>query len=416
MLTLGLDIGTSGIRAALFDARTGRLVRFARRAYVRSQDRADPDVWEALLEAVLSELAPEAGAAERIAIAGTSGTILAVDEAGRPLGPASMYDEAAEPQDMAVCLALAPQDSPARGTGSPLARARGLIARHPGARLRHQADHILALLTGVGDITDETSALKTGYDPAARAWPDWTVAAGLPEAARPRVVPSGTPVAPVSAASARRFGLSPEALVTAGVTDGCAAFLAAGGAGPGDAVVSVGSTLVLKIMSDRPVADPARGVYSHRLLGRWLAGGASNAGGAALARHFSRAEIERLTPRLDPDRPTGLLYHPLAGRGERFPVADPAMEPILTPQAPSREVFLQALLESLVRIEADGWRTLETLGAPPPASIRAVGGVLANPVYRRLRERAFGSRLAPACHDEAAVGAAILAARGGETG
>ena len=45
---------------------------------------------------------------------------------------------------------------------------------------------------------------------------------------------------------------------------------------PGDAVTSLGSSLALKLVSSTRVDDSTKGVYSHRLCGNWLVGGASN--------------------------------------------------------------------------------------------------------------------------------------------
>lgn len=54
--------------------------------------------------------------------------------------------------------------------------------------------------------------------------------------------------------------------------DSVAAFLAAGVGAPGDAVSSLGSTLAVKLLSERRVDDGAFGIYSHRLGDRWLVG------------------------------------------------------------------------------------------------------------------------------------------------
>jgi len=51
----------------------------------------------------------------------------------------------------------------------------------------------------------------------------------------------------------------------------------------------------------------------------WLAGGASNSGGAALLAHFTPDRMAELSPRIDPETDTGLDYYPLPAPGERFP-------------------------------------------------------------------------------------------------
>ena len=89
---------------------------------------------------------------------------------------------------------------------------------------------------------------------------------------------------------------------------------------PRQAVTSLGSTLAIKLLSERRVPDDARyGLYSHRLGAGWLVGGASNTGGAVLRRHFTDDQLAALSKRMDPGTPTGLDYYPLNTPGERFP-------------------------------------------------------------------------------------------------
>ena len=57
-----------------------------------------------------------------------------------------------------------------------------------------------------------------------------------------------------------------------GNADSVAAFLAAGVSVPGEEVTSLGSTLAVKLLSERRVDDGAFGIYSHRLGDRWLVG------------------------------------------------------------------------------------------------------------------------------------------------
>jgi len=97
---------------------------------------------------------------------------------------------------------------------------------------------------------------------------------------------AGLPTGKLSRVIADRFALSADVHVLAGTTDGCASLLATGAARPGDAVMALGSTLVLKILSDKPLFAPEFGLYSHRIGDVWLAGGASNTGGRVLAQYF----------------------------------------------------------------------------------------------------------------------------------
>ena len=80
-----------------------------------------------------------------------------------------MYNDVAEAKDVAAVAAVAPNDTAALGSTSPLARALPMTAL--ASRIIHQADWIAGRLSGRFDVTDENNALKTGYDPVARRWP-----------------------------------------------------------------------------------------------------------------------------------------------------------------------------------------------------------------------------------------------------
>lgn len=415
-LALGLDVGTSGVRCVALDS-AGSVQARAEQPLPPPQVQGarvtqDPRLWwqaadQAIL-ATLGLLARERVAA--IAVDGTSGTLLLADAQGEPLTEGWLYAEASCRAEAGRIAQVAPPDSPARGLASPLARLLHLQAQAPAAvHALHQADWITARLTGRPGIADENNVLKLGYDLVARRWPDWFDSLGLRRALLPRVVAPGTPLGPLQGALARRWGLREDVQVAAGTTDGVAAFLATGGGAPGDAVSSLGSTLVLKVVSERPVGDPASGVYSHRLGAHWLPGGASNAGGAALLQHFDLARILALTPGLDPEHDTGLDYYPLPAPGERFPVADPGLAPRVAPRPADDARFLQGLLEGLAAIEARGYARLAELGAPRPQQVFAVGGGTRNPAWMRLRERRLGVPLVVPRHQDAACGTARLA-------
>ncbi|WP_373503942.1 FGGY-family carbohydrate kinase [Aestuariivirga sp.] len=411
---LGIDIGTSGVRIAA-TSRDNRLLAMSAAPILAplqngGRIQQDPAIWwNALVEAFkgldLSSLPIRA-----IAVDGTSGTILAIREDGSPAGLASMYNDVCEATQLALIAAVAPRETAALGSTSPLARAMEM--RGAGSRILHQADWIVGELSGTYDVTDENNALKSGYDPVTRAWPDWIAKTGFDPSLFPRVVPAGTRIATIQPDMATQFGLSSDTAIVSGTTDGCAAFLASGASDPGDGVTSLGTTLTLKLLSDKPVFAPDFGIYSHRIGDQWLAGGASNTGGAAIGKFFSKDDLARLTPLLDPDHPTGLDYYPLPMPGERFPVNDPAFAPRLEPRPSDERVFFQAILEGIAHIEAEAYAKLGELGASRLASIRTAGGGASNPVWTKMRLRALGVPEKPSLSEHAAVGTARLAWRG----
>jgi sugar (pentulose or hexulose) kinase len=415
---LGIDFGTSGVRCCVIDAH-GELLDTVRQPLPapQRQGRAveqDPETWWTTLGGCLDKLG--AGLMSRIraiCIDGTSSTLLICDASGQPLSPALMYNDSRARKAAAAVADVAPVESAAFGASASLAKLLWLLetpAADRAAHALHQADWLTGRLRGQFGVSDENNALKLGYDPLARRWPDWLRQLPVPTALLPHVVPAGHDLGPLSTATCQRWGFRPNTRIVSGTTDSTASFIATG-AGPGDAVTALGSTLVLKVLADHPVSDPGHGVYSHRLKDHWLVGGASNSGGAVLAQFFAREAIDRYTASLQIDRPTGLDYYPLPATGERFPVNDPSLEPRLTPRPDNDAVFFQAILEGITAIEARGYALLETLGAPAPKRILTTGGGAVNEPWRRMRERVLGLPVVAAAQQEAAYGAALLALR-----
>ncbi|MBW8329712.1 MAG: carbohydrate kinase, partial [Thiobacillus sp.] len=198
----------------------------------------------------------------------------------------------------------------------------------------------------------------------------------------------------------------------AGTTDSIAAFLAAGVSRSGCAVTSLGSTLVLKLLSDTRVESTEHGVYSHWFGDRWLAGGASNAGGAVLRQFFDDRQLAALSETIDPGVASPLDYVPLPRPGERFPVNDPTLAPRLSPRPADDAEFMHGLLESLARIEARGYGLLAELGATPVGRVDTAGGGARNAAWTGIRQRLLGVPVTRATHTEAAYGAALLARDG----
>lgn len=152
---------------------------------------------------------------------------------------------------------------------------------------------------------------------------------------------------------------------------------------------------------------PGYGIYSHRVGDIWLAGGASNAGGAVIQAPIGDERLSSLTARLAPDRPTGLGYYPLLKPGERFPISDLAYPPRLEPRPMDDVVFFQAILGGVTRIEQLAYGRLAELGAPQLASVRGVGGGACNAIWTSMREKALGVPFLPARSVGAAVGMAL---------
>ncbi len=415
-LYIGIDIGTSGVRACAINNKKKILHSCSTTLPPPIKNgrsiTQDAELWWLATQNVLRDLFKQidAQSVEAICINGTSGTVLACDKQGVPLAPARMYNDAFCSDQAAQIKNLAPPQSAAHGSTSGLAKLLYLQQQFPQTRhFLHQADWVAGKLCGRFDISDENNALKSGYNPQTACWPDWLKQLNIDISLLPHVQAPGTPIASVLDVS---FGLNSDCQIISGTTDSIAAFIATGASQPGDAVTSLGSTLVLKIISEQPIFSAEFGIYSHKLGHYWLAGGASNSGGAVLAHYFNPQQIDDLSTVLKPDIPTHLNYYPLLQTGERFPVNDANMKPRLKPEAASDIKFFQGILEGISQIELDGYHKLQQLGAPFPSQVETAGGGSKNKGWLQIRQKALNVSVKRAEFSEACYGSALLARQG----
>ncbi|MEB3309434.1 MAG: FGGY-family carbohydrate kinase [Snowella sp.] len=410
---LGIDFGTSGCRAILIDSENLIQQEISLQFPLASLDWLS--IWQESLFALLGKISRSLRSTIRaIAINGTSSTVLLCDPHGRPLTEPLLYNDARGATILDQLSLFVPPNHLVLSGNSSLAK---LIwwSKQPyfaeAAYFLHQADWLAFLLHGRLGISDYHNALKLGYDVLHLTYPHWLVNHPF-YPLLPTVLAPGAAVGTVTPAIADQFHLSPNCVICTGTTDSIAAFLASGASQPGEAVTSLGSTLVLKLLSTDPVEDLASGIYSHRLGNLWLTGGASNTGGAVLKHFFTQDELAQYSQQINPDQPTALNYYPLLKSGDRFPINDPNLQPQLEPRPENPVEFLHGLLESLARIEALGYQKLQTLGASPLTQIFTAGGGAKNETWRKIRDRYLAVPVMVSRYTEAAYGTALLAKQG----
>ncbi|NET31252.1 MAG: FGGY-family carbohydrate kinase [Cyanothece sp. SIO1E1] len=441
---LGIDFGTSGARAITIDM-NGEIQFQARYRFDHDADCNLTEVWQIALFALIAQI-PQSicQQLQAIAINGTSATVLLCDAAGQPIAAPLLYNDARGQSVMGIVKAIAPPEHPVLSATSSLAKllwwyrwgvwereSRGAGERGSGGAgevgeycyaadlisdqfpvpaqyFLHQADWLAFLLHGQLGISDYHNALKLGYDVGTLDYPQWLL--GLPIAPLlPQVLTPGRAIAPVQPNIAEKYGFPAHCQVCAGTTDSIAAFLASGAQEPGEAVTSLGSTLVVKLLSHTRVDAAQYGIYSHRLGDLWLVGGASNTGGAVLSQFFTATELESLSRQINPDQASPLNYYPLTQPGERFPVNNPDLSPQLTPRPEHPVEFLHGLLESMARIESHAYQLLQDLGATPLQRVYTAGGGAKNSAWRVIRARQLGVPVLSSGQTEAAYGTALLA-------
>ncbi len=425
-LFLGIDIGTSGIRAIVIDEHK-TLIANTQAALPAPLNVANKgveqhaEIWWQSLVTVIKNLKQQTSLTnlQSLALDGTSGTVLVTDQQGNPLAPALMYNDARSDKQVAQLAKIAPPDVPVHQVSAGLPKLMWLYEQ-PFAKdihyALHQVDWIVGKLTGNFSSSDSNNCLKTGCDVINKDWPAWIHKTTVNIKQLPTIYVPGNQVGTVASHVARQLGIPDCVQVMAGTTDSTAAFIATGAQQTGDAVTSLGSTLVLKIIHDQPVHNSEYGIYSQPYFVqgklKWLVGGASNSGGAVLRQYFSDQQMSALSAQIDLSRACTLDYYPLPRPGERFPISDPNKQPQLSPRPENDAEFLHELFAGIANIEAMGYKRLHELGAPVPQRVFSVGGGSKNEVWTRLRQSKLGCTMQTPQHSDAAYGAALLALHG----
>ncbi|GAA2380252.1 FGGY-family carbohydrate kinase [Dactylosporangium salmoneum] len=423
-LWAGVDVGTQSLRVLLVDDHgtvvghgAGRLDSH-RSGPVHEQE---PEQWWQVLGrasrealAAAERIRPRAAELVRgLAICGTSGTFLLAEDSTGPakaLTPALMYDDGraadgwtglGQPSWPLAKLAWLAEH------GSAPVRA-GLAAGR--VRLEHCPDHLASRLVGHPVAADWSHALKTGYDPAAQAWPEGPE---VPSGVLPEVVRPGTLLGRVGAAGAEHTGFAAGTPVRAGMTDGCAAQIAAGALVPGSWNAVLGTTLVLKGVTEDRLDDPAGAVYSHRHPDHgWLPGGASSVGAGLLDLRFPAADRDRRDAAAARFEPAGGIVYPLTGRGERFPFVRPDAEAFETGVFTDDDDRYAAVLQAVGYVEKLAYAHMRRLGARADGPYYITGGGTRSRYWCQLRADILGHELVLPASAEPAFGMAVLAAAG----
>lgn len=354
LVSLGIDLGTSELKAILLSAegevlaQAGARVEVSRRQSGWSEQNP-ADWWQACLSALsqLRSTNPQAWA--RVACIGLSGQMhgaVLLDAAEQVLYPAILWDDS-----RAVLQASQlNEDFPdyAEVTGS-LAMA-GLTAPKLLWMQQHEPqlfariasvlspkDYLRLLLTGeqVSDMSDAAGTLW--LDVAKREWyAPMLHATGLTVEHMPRLLEADQLSARLSAEAADALGLPLGLPVAAGGGDNPVSAVGIGAVNAGDAFVTLGTSAAIVAITDHPAGNPASAVHSfcHALPQRWYTMGAMLAGASCLrwvtrllGEPSEQALLDLIHAQWPVDQPVAVsspLFLPYLA-GERTPHNDPLL-------------------------------------------------------------------------------------------
>jgi len=436
---LGIDIGTSSVKAVLVDER-GAIAALAADALQVSRpapgfsEQSPQDWWRATVNAVRGLPSASRAAVRAVGLSGQMHGATLLDGEDRPLRPAILWNDGRSAQE---CLELERRVPDSRAiTGNimmPGFTAPKLlwVSRHEPDVFRRTAcvllpkDYVRLKLTGE-KISDMSDASGTGWlNVGRRDWSDAMLGAtGLDRKHMPKLSEGTSPAGTVSAEAAAELGL-PRAVVAGGAGDNAASAAGLGVVAPGQAFLSLGTSGVLFVVTDRfrPNAERAAHAFCHCLPGRWhqmsvmlsasatLDWAARLAGEGDLARLVAAAKDRGLTRQA----PFFLPYL----SGERTPHNDPQARGVyfgIGADSTAADLTL-AVLEGVAFAFADGLDVLLEAGSTV-GEISVTGGGARLPFWGELIAAALNRPLSYRQGSEvgAALGAARLArlAEGGE--
>jgi sugar (pentulose or hexulose) kinase len=424
-VALGLDVGTSGIRALAVTPRgvvlaegQGRIVDHRAEGSIHEQDALE--WWRAVcqtLESVLLKLRKGAGSTSTVGIAvtSTSGSLVLTDSTGFPVRPAILYDDgrgAFLADDLNRRFSA---DEAHFNSSFSLIKAAWVRQDEPGAweRVRHilhPADWLVGKLTGEFGTTDYSNALKLGYDPEVGGWSKAVSLLKVSPQILPRVVRPGTQVGTVSTQASAETGLQPGTRVVAGATDGMASLIASGASEPRHANSTLGTTIVWKVLSQhRPRLT--QGMYCHRHpAGLWAPGAASNTGPGSLRCEDPSVQASEMDRVAADCLPSSTLCYLLSAKGERYPFLNSAAETFTEGKPASPTDWYAAQLQSLAFVERWGYERLEECAITVGDTVFSTGSAAASGVFSQLRANVLARAVARCEYPTSAFGAAILAA------
>ncbi len=441
-LVLGIDVSTTATKAILVDeAGAVRGVGVSEYGFDMPHplwSEQDPGLWwTAAIHSIRSVLASSGVDGGEVAAVGLTGQMhgaVLLDAADEVLRPAILWnDQRTAAECDAIRLAVGPErlieitgnDALTGLTAPKLVWVRDHEPAVWGriAHLLLPKDYVRLRLTGEHAIDRADAAGTLLLDLAARDWSAEVVEAlGIDPAWLPRTLEGPEISGRISAGAAAATGLPAGTPVVAGGGDQAANAVGVGAVRPGVVALSLGTSGVVFATTDQPLYEPHGRVHAfcHAVPGRWhlMSVMLSAAGSLRWFRDVFApgAEYGDLVEAAEAVAPGsgGLLFLPYLS-GERSPHPDPLARGAFVGLTLShdRRHMTRAVLEGVAFGLRDGLDLMVEAGTPAPSQVRASGGGLRSPLWRRILADVLEAEIAIVATEEgAAFGAAILAAVG----
>jgi xylulokinase len=415
---LGIDVGTSSVKVVLVDddqhivAEGSSPLTVARPHPLWSEQ--SPGQWWNATSAALAQVrdsSREAFSAVRgIGLSGQMHGATLLDAKLRVLRPAILWNDGRSHAECAELEALEPRTRDITGNAAmPGFTAPKLLwlRRHEPAVFATVAHVLLPKdwlrLELSGELaTDASDASGTLWlDVAKRLWSDEMLAASrLSVAQMPRVFEGSQPTGTLRRELAKEWGFSTPPVIAAGAGDNAAGAIGVGVVKAGQALLSLGTSGVVFLVTERFAPDPSRGVHAfcHCIPETWhqmsvMLSAASSlswiaSATGALDEAALLAEIEA-----NATGPSSVLFLPYLS-GERTPHNDPRAQGVFfgLTHGTTRADLGRAVIEGVAFGFADGLQALRDAGGSP-REITVIGGGSRSALWTRILASVLGETL-----------------------
>ncbi len=394
---LGLDLGTSGVKAMLIDERqsvvaTGHADVGLSRLHPGWSEQ-NPADWIAATKAAVAELkanhASALAAVRGIGLSGHMHGATLLDKAGEVLRPCIMWNDTRSHKE-AAALDADPRFRAITGNivfpGFTAPKLAWVKNSEPEvfskvAKVLLPKDYLRYWLTGeyISEMSD--SAGTSWLDTGARKWSDELLAAtDLSEDQMPSLVEGTDQAGMLRDALLAEWGMSAGVVVAGGAGDNAASAMGMGTVKAGSAFVSLGTSGVLFAANDRYLPNPESAVHAfcHALPNTWHQMGVILSATDALNWHSSVTgkSAAELSAEVGDDlkAPSGVIFLPYLS-GERTPHNDAAIRGVFAGlgHETSRATLTQAVMEGVTFAIRDNLAALKAAGTEI-SRVTAIGG------------------------------------------
>jgi len=432
---LGIDLGTSGVKAVLLDGGDRIVGQCAAPLEVSTPrplwSEQEPEEWWTATGRAVDELAAGHGSAlaatRAIGLSGQMHGATLLDAAGEVLRPAILWNDGRSGAECAALEAAVPDSRRITGNlampGFTAPKLMWVAAHEPElfarvAKVLLPKDYLRYRLSGehVAEMSDASGTLW--LDVANRRWSQEMLAAtGLDLGHMPRLVEGSAPSAALAPSLARRWGMSGEVVIAGGAGDNAAGAAGIGTVSPGRAFLSLGTSGVLFAANRAFAPNPERAVHAfcHCLPDTWhqmsviLSAAACLAWAASVTGAGDEAALVAEAAKAEDGLERAPLFLPYL-TGERTPHNDPHAKGVFfgLDQATSRGDLGWAVLEGVAFAFADGHDALLEAGTEIDET-SVIGGGARSALWGRILAAALRCPLT--YHAGGEVGPALGAAR-----